>query len=209
MPTTTKECCTCHRPLPADLDHFYACKATKDGLNPKCRDCFRDYYRDYRDANKEQEAERKRRWRKGETRKGLVPLRPRPKHGGHRRSTCRRRRTQIELCQDPVLRLSMQAADRCRRNARLSPHRRHVYLYSVTAAHLADLWHRQGGRDFYTRLPLAMDLPAGHPEQPSIDRIDSGQGYVPGNVCWVAAWVNRAKGTMPPDQFRALLARLK
>jgi hypothetical protein len=42
-----------------------------------------------------------------------------------------------------------------------------------------------------------------------IDRIDSTKGYIPGNVvpcCWVC---NRMKGTLPVDEFFALLERIR
>lgn len=37
----TKHCGGCDRDLPADLDHFHRRKASKDGLQAKCRDCQR------------------------------------------------------------------------------------------------------------------------------------------------------------------------
>lgn len=36
---------------------------------------------------------------------------------------------------------------------------------------------------------------------PSPDQIETGKGYIPGNVQWVLWAVNRAKGELPEDRF--------
>lgn len=40
----------------------------------------------------------------------------------------------------------------------------------------------------------------------SIDRIDNGLGYVPGNVVIVSYWVNARKGDASPEQLQAIAA---
>jgi hypothetical protein len=47
-----------------------------------------------------------------------------------------------------------------------------------------------------------------HPLQPSLDRIDSSLGYVPGNVRMICLILNLAKGSMSDDEFRELFPRL-
>ncbi len=47
-----------------------------------------------------------------------------------------------------------------------------------------------------------------HSLQPSLDRIDSSLGYVPGNVRMICLILNLAKNSMSDDKFRELLPRL-
>lgn len=65
------------------------------------------------------------------------------------------------------------------------------------------LWETQQGRCALTGMHLGHRYNA--PLAASIDRKDSTQGYVPGNVQLVCQWVNRAKQHMPNEDFKALL----
>jgi hypothetical protein len=47
-----------------------------------------------------------------------------------------------------------------------------------------------------------------HSLQPSLDRIDSSLGYVPGNVRMICLILNLAKSSMSDDEFRELFLRL-
>lgn len=69
--------------------------------------------------------------------------------------------------------------------------------------YLWNLWEVQQGRCALTGLYLGHRFNA--PLAVSIDRKDSSLGYVPGNVQLVCQWVNKAKGNMANDDFKALL----
>jgi len=43
------------------------------------------------------------------------------------------------------------------------------------------------------------------PLAPSVDRIDSAEGYVEGNVCLCCNWVNKAKGSLSAKEFLDIL----
>ena len=61
-----------------------------------------------------------------------------------------------------------------------------------------------------TGMPFDMSLTVSggrlqNPNAPSLDRKDSGKGYVPGNIQVVLEWVNQAKRTASQRQFKAKL----
>lgn len=59
-----------------------------------------------------------------------------------------------------------------------------------------------------TGLPLRWEGRTHDPLAPSPDRLDSGLGYVPGNVRIVAWFINRMRGGMALEEFRELLDML-
>jgi hypothetical protein len=93
------------------------------------------------------------------------------------------------------------------------------YLYGVTKARA-----RQRGLEFslteewfvekinagvceLTGLPFG-SLAENDPYAPSPDRIVNEGGYEDGNGRMILWWLNRAKGTMPEDQFQRCIADL-
>lgn len=72
---------------------------------------------------------------------------------------------------------------------------------SLTAKYLDQLWKDQDGRCVYTGAKLEID-------KASIDRIDSGKGYHPGNVQWVLLEVNIMKMSLSEDRFLELCSMI-
>lgn len=74
--------------------------------------------------------------------------------------------------------------------------------FDITAEYLWSLWLAQEGRCAYTgrALVLSLDRNGG---TASVDRIDSSRGYVPGNVQWTHAVVNKMKWELPEGEFLA------
>lgn len=81
---------------------------------------------------------------------------------------------------------------------------------TITPEYLDDLWEKQGGicglsgieilipkRNPYYRKEMTMSTA-------SLDRIDSNQGYIPGNVIWVHKDINRMKLKLSNQQFIGL-----
>lgn len=67
---------------------------------------------------------------------------------------------------------------------------------TITLDHLQELWEAQGGHCALTGDAMTTVGGKGrhaNPMNASLDRIDSGQGYVPGNVWLVAHYANRLK----------------
>jgi hypothetical protein len=72
----------------------------------------------------------------------------------------------------------------------------------VTLEYIATLFEAQDGKCALTSLELiAPSLRSTKPSTASLDRIDSSQGYVPGNVQWVHKDVNKMKNNIPQDRF--------
>jgi hypothetical protein len=66
-----------------------------------------------------------------------------------------------------------------------------------------DLWQRQQGRCFYSGRKLAVPRygEGRNLFAPSIDRIDSQQGYVQGNVVWAALACNLGKSVLSVEDY--------
>lgn len=54
-------------------------------------------------------------------------------------------------------------------------------------------------------IPLVIEEGVRRGDSPSIDRIDSTKGYVPGNVCVISEKANRLKGDNTLETLRALV----
>ena len=65
--------------------------------------------------------------------------------------------------------------------------------------YLFDLWVNQNGLCAISGLPLTIET--NHPHTVSLDRIDSDEGYVVGNLQLVSFTINRIKLDMPLEDF--------
>lgn len=74
-------------------------------------------------------------------------------------------------------------------------------VFSVTPEYLWGLYQTQGGLCAVTGLPIPFNRKVFNPCTASLDRIDSTQGYVEGNVQWVHKDINRMKMDLPMDRF--------
>ena len=87
--------------------------------------------------------------------------------------------------------------------------------------YLENLWASQKGRCAYTRQPMIMPtVPVKNGRNftfpkdvnmayaASIDRIDSSQGYVPGNVQFICRFINLGKQDLTDSQVREFLANV-
>jgi hypothetical protein len=77
--------------------------------------------------------------------------------------------------------------------------------FKVSLAYLKDLYEGQAGRCALTGTKLILAATSKHHGRgrttASIDRIDSAEGYVPGNVQWVHKTVNQMKWNLGQDLF--------
>ena len=82
--------------------------------------------------------------------------------------------------------------------------------FAVTTEYLWQVWLDQGGRCAYTGRSLTHTVDRSRGDYgdreytASLDRIDSGQGYVPGNVQWVHKTVNKMKWELSDGDFVAI-----
>lgn len=61
----------------------------------------------------------------------------------------------------------------------------------------------QGGRCYWTGVPLTTEI--GQHWVMSLDRLDNSRGYEKGNLVLTGWVVNNMRGTLGPDEFRAVL----
>jgi hypothetical protein len=57
--------------------------------------------------------------------------------------------------------------------------------------------------------PLRYGGPVGHPDNPSVDRIDNRKGYVPGNLWVISHRANTLKNNATLDELETLVAALR
>jgi len=82
---------------------------------------------------------------------------------------------------------------------------------ALSLVDLKEQWDSQGGRCPYTGIELilrpARKRGGKDPYQASVDRIDSSLGYTPGNIEFVALWVNYAKNSWSREETMSFLNR--
>jgi len=68
----------------------------------------------------------------------------------------------------------------------------------INAQYLKDLWEAQQGKCALSNVPLVLERKTSNPiYSASLDRINSNQGYIKGNVQFVSVIINRAKNNSP------------
>ena len=83
----------------------------------------------------------------------------------------------------------------------------------LTLEYLSNLWQQQNGKCVYTG--LNMDLPRttgdnlDKPHSASLDRRDSGRGYLQGNVQFVCQFINLGKNRFTPLAVQDFLRKLR
>lgn len=77
-------------------------------------------------------------------------------------------------------------------------------VVSITREQTLDLFILQEGKCALSQMPITLPSRTRGSGTASLDRIDNDCGYIPGNVQWTHWLVNKAKGTMPQDQFISL-----
>jgi len=80
--------------------------------------------------------------------------------------------------------------------------RRHL-MFTIDLPYAWTLFEQQGGRCVFTNLELVACGPR-EKVTASLDRIDSQQGYVPGNVQWVHKIVNMMRGSYSVARFMSV-----
>lgn len=76
------------------------------------------------------------------------------------------------------------------------------HIYAVTSEYLWGLYEAQDGLCALSGLPITFkNLNVGTEQTASLDRIDSNEGYVEGNVQWVHKTINLMKNTLPQPEF--------
>lgn len=90
--------------------------------------------------------------------------------------------------------------------------RRGQHDFDLTIEYLKELWDNQGGKCAYSRLDLKLN---NHSKRDadirytaSVDRIDSGKGYIKGNIQFISTAINYMKHTMSHEHTVEFLNQL-
>ena len=75
--------------------------------------------------------------------------------------------------------------------------------HTIDRTYLDALYAQSSGKCPLSGLPFSMVV--GDKLSPSLDRIDSSKGYIPGNVWFIAHWINIAKNDMDLKQFKGFV----
>jgi len=78
----------------------------------------------------------------------------------------------------------------------------------IDSKFIADLLVEQNWKCYYTGIKLEDVRDSWHPFRPSIDRLDSSKGYIPGNVVICALCINLMKNQQPAEDFAKTLAKV-
>lgn len=74
--------------------------------------------------------------------------------------------------------------------------------FSISIEYLNDLWEESKGLCALSGMPIKLKSTA------SLDRIDSMQGYIKGNLQWVHKTVNRMKNNFPQEEFISICKKI-
>lgn len=77
--------------------------------------------------------------------------------------------------------------------------------FNIDKDYIQELWEKQEGKCYYTRIPFDID---DKNMSPSIDRIDSNRGYIKGNICICLSIVNKAKSDLDIGTFKWMITNL-
>ncbi len=116
----------------------------------------------------------------------------------HLEQRSKNRKKQLQVDWSTRLLLNAQRSHRDRQG------RGRVSEFGITKQHIASLLEDQKGKCYWSgiRLNLADTKSLYYP---SLDRKDSQQGYVPGNVVLTTWVINRMKGDLPEPEFLRVL----
>lgn len=76
----------------------------------------------------------------------------------------------------------------------------------IDISFLLNLWNKQEGLCFYTKVPMVATNIVGRGRDPnalSVDRIDSSKPYIKSNIVLCSWWANSAKGELTPAEFQS------
>lgn len=78
----------------------------------------------------------------------------------------------------------------------------------LTTEYLVELWNKQGGKCFYSGIPLSFD-PKDTVCLVSVDRIDNSKGYEPGNIVLCCYALNVFKFSYPKEELDRLISLIR
>lgn len=81
--------------------------------------------------------------------------------------------------------------------------------FSLTREDVNSLWEKQGGKCYYSGLDMNQTWNKKHPQQVSMDRLDTKKGYTLENVVLCCQALNYAKNSFSLEVFQEFLEKLK
>ena len=175
-----KRCCRCNTEKP--LDQFGRDNVRKDGLTPRCRDCNREYLREWKAANRERKLEINREWNS--------------RNAVYYREWQRKWRAENP---DANRAADQKWRDANRDKVRAKDLRRRAAKQGANAGDvdLAALWEANGGLCQLCMEPIDRSLRFPHPMSASVDHIlplSKGGRHEQSNLQWTHLVENIRKG---------------
>ena len=200
----SKICSKCK--VEKDAGEFYKHKNHENGLSSKCKDCDREYHKEYYQKNKEGIIEKKKEYRKNNKEK--VAEINRKYHEKNKEDIAERKKKYREKnpyhAQSDVL--SNSARKRARNNKLL------IDLDFISRSNILD-WLKRQSRCECCNVEFSIGYKGGNGKiidnSPSLDRFDPDLGYVPGNVFLICSRCNLLKNDATVKELKTIVAWMK
>ena len=166
-----------------------------------CLSCKKEFLKSWREKNTEHRSDYKRQWNIDSPEK-ITEYRKQEK--ARRQSSPANFLRELVGIKRRTMAYLHKAKDRRAKQKTRSPQR---CLFTITVEDVIALWDKQGGLCAISGMPMAHEFK--NLRSASIDRIDSNNGYVPGNIQLVCQWVNYAKNNHSDAEIREVLSEFK
>lgn len=91
-------------------------------------------------------------------------------------------------------------------NVKKSQSKKDNTKFALDFEYLFNLWQNQGGRCYYSNVPMVFGVRKLH--SASLERIDPNSGYIPNNVAWVSKATNYMKNNASYDDFVDFISKI-
>lgn len=81
--------------------------------------------------------------------------------------------------------------------------------FNIDIQYMYDMWDKQHGLCYYSKIPMTKTFNQKSPYQMSIDRTNSSKGYIKGNICLCCLSMNFAKNSFSEEELMKFINDLK
>lgn len=74
---------------------------------------------------------------------------------------------------------------------------------------ILEIWGQQGGKCYWFGIDMEPSSKPRHPNKPSLDRLDGGVGYVPGNIVLCCLAANLGRNNVPVEVWADFCRRIR
>jgi len=161
----------------------------------QCKPCYAIWSKEYRELNRKKRQEYNASYRS----RNSEALKTKD------RSKARRKRKKERRQESPEAFLGALTSSIIQRSKNSTKRRNKHFECNITKEFLIELYHKQDGSCAITRSPMTNEHHC--LEQISVDRINSDEGYVIGNIQLLCRWVNLAKSDKTNQEVRDVILK--